>query len=318
MSFAMIFPGQGSQSLGMMADWLTSNGEEANIFKQHFIEASDVLGFDLSELVINGPIEKLNQTENTQPALLVSSVALWELWKSRSDKTPSWMAGHSLGEYSALVCAGAMNFADTVKLVQSRGQYMQQAVTAGSGAMAAILGLDDAVVEQHCEEVSHASKHLVKAVNYNSPGQVVIAGTKEGVERAMQKLSDAGAKRTLLLPVSVPSHCELMLPAAEKLAHDIRQLKLEIPKIPVIHNVNVQKSENTEQLQQALIDQLTCPVRWVETIQMMSKSGVTHVAECGPGKVLAGLCKRIDRQLNVSVMENSLALSKAEQLISQL
>ena len=273
-----------------------------------FAEASGVLGFDLAGLVNDGPTEVLNRTENTQPALLTASVALWRLFCERGGEAPAVMAGHSLGEYSALVCAGALKFTDAVKLVNLRGKYMQDAVGAGEGAMAAILGLDDAVVVEVCHKA--AEGEVVSAVNFNSPGQVVVAGQVTAVQRAVKLAKEAGARKAIELPVSVPSHCALMKPAAERLKDTLADITLVKPAIPVVQNVTADVCNDPAQLKENLIAQLYSPVRWVETIAAMQEMGVGQFAECGPGKVLAGLNKRIIRRAPVAVLESADAMAE--------
>ena len=288
-NLAFVFPGQGSQSVGMLSDL----AESFPIVRQTFSEASDILGRDLWQLISEGPVEALNQTENTQPAMLAAGVATWEVWCSKTDVRPSWMAGHSLGEYTALVCCGAMRFADAVQLVAERGRLMQEAVPPGDGAMAAILGLEDHQVVKVCTD--GAGDEVVAAVNFNTPGQVVIAGNTAAVERAMQAAKAAGAKRAVKLPVSVPSHCQLMQNAAEKLAAKLQQIPLQIPEMTLIHNVDVASHSAPEVICNALKEQLFKPVRWVDGIKFMEDQGVTQFVECGPGKVLLGLNRRIAR-----------------------
>ncbi|UYM18941.1 ACP S-malonyltransferase [Endozoicomonas euniceicola] len=301
---AFIFPGQGSQSVGMLAEHI-----ETPVVQQTFAEASEVLGFDLLSLVTEGPAQVLNQTENTQPALLTASVALWRLWEQKSDGAkPAFLAGHSLGEYSALVCAGVMPFADAVRIVRQRGLFMQEAVPQGAGAMAAVLGLDDNAVLEIC--AAAAQGEVVEAVNFNAPGQVVIAGHVQAVERAAGLAKEAGARRAMLLPVSVPSHCALMKPAADKLAVELLSVELKAPEIPVIHNVTADTCSDPDQIRSNLVAQLYSPVRWVETINRFNESGVTRFVECGPGKVLAGLNKRIVRRTPVSVLESAAAFDE--------
>lgn len=301
---ALIFPGQGSQSVGMLADHI-----ETPIVRQTFEEASEVLGFNLLTLIKDGPAEDLNRTENTQPALLAASVALWRLWEQKSDGLkPAFMAGHSLGEYSALVCAGAMQFSDAVRIVRQRGLFMQEAVPEGTGAMAAILGLDDEKVLEACCVAEDTE--VVEAANFNSPGQVVIAGNMKAVERAMVLAKAAGAKRAMLLPVSVPSHCALMKPAAERLAVELNNIELNAPGVPVLHNVTADVSSDPGKIRKNLVEQLYNPVRWVETINRLNDSGVAHYAECGPGKVLAGLNKRIVRRVPVAMFESATAMDE--------
>ncbi|MBF4335074.1 ACP S-malonyltransferase, partial [Vibrio anguillarum] len=259
--FAIVFPGQGSQSVGMLAEL----GQQYDVIQQTFAEASEVLGYDLWALVQNGPVEDLNQTSRTQPALLASSVALWRLWQSLGLEQPALLAGHSLGEYSALVCAGVVDFKQAIKLVELRGQLMQEAVPEGVGAMSAIIGLDDELIAKACEEA--AQGEVVSPVNFNSPGQVVIAGNKDAVERAGQLCKEAGAKRALPLPVSVPSHCALMKPAADKLAVALQSIEFNAPQIPVINNVDVIAEIDPAKIKDALVRQLYSPVRWTECVQ---------------------------------------------------
>ncbi len=297
---AFVFPGQGSQSVGMLADHI-----ETPIVSQTFAEASEVLGFDLLKLVSEGPAEDLNKTENTQPALLAASVALWRLWLEKGGERPAFVAGHSLGEYSALVCAGVIKFTDAVRVVRQRGLFMQEAVPAGTGAMAAILGLEDDKVIEVCQ--SAAQGEVVEAVNFNTPGQVVIAGSKDAVARAIELAKEAGARKAMPLPVSVPSHCALMRPAAERLAIELATVKLSVPTIPVIQNVTAKQCSEPEQIRQNLVAQLYSPVRWVETINTLTETGVSRFAECGSGKVLAGLSKRIVRGAPVVVLESAAA-----------
>jgi len=289
--FAMIFPGQGSQSVGMMQEMAAA----FPVVTETFQEASDVLGYDLWSLVQDGPEERLNQTDHTQPAMLAAGVASWRAWCQNNGPMPTMMAGHSLGEYTALVCAGAISYQDGVTLVADRGRFMQEAVPAGEGAMAAILGLDDDAVRGICEQASKDG--VAEAVNFNSPGQVVIAGSKSAVDTAIQLAKDNGAKRALPLAVSVPSHCALMRPAAERLAARLADIKLVAPAIPVIHNADVVSHTDAPDIKEALSGQLYKPVRWVETIQHMLGQGITTVIECGPGKILTGLNKRISRDL---------------------
>ncbi|ESS68481.1 malonyl CoA-acyl carrier protein transacylase FabD [Methyloglobulus morosus KoM1] len=289
-NLAFVFPGQGSQSVGMLTQLAASYPE----VKQTFDKASFVLGRNLWDLVVNGPEEKLNQTQNTQPAMLAAGVAVWEVWCKHSAIRPAWMAGHSLGEYTALVCSGALFFEDAVKLVEARARFMQEAVPAGVGTMAAILGLDDDKIITICADV--AGTEIVSAVNFNSPGQVVIAGHTAAVERAVAAAKEAGAKRAVMLPVSVPSHCALMLSAAEKLEECLRDIALETPKMHTIHNADVEMHTAPDVIRQVLKEQLYKPVRWVEGIELMHNKGVTIFIECGPGKVLTGLDKRIAKE----------------------
>lgn len=292
MSTAFIFPGQGSQSIGMM----NALAESGTVIQDTFSEASSVLGYDLWELVNDGPVEKLNSTEYTQPAMLTAGVATWRAWLQAGGTTPALMAGHSLGEYTALVCAGVLNFSDAVSLVSDRARYMQQAVPEGEGAMAAILGLDDDEVTTLCQQ--NAAGEVLQAVNYNAPGQVVVAGSAAAVGRLVDNAKAAGAKRALLLPVSVPSHCALMQPASDRMAERLKQVSISQAQTPVIHNVNVQTASDDDELRQLLARQISEPVRWVETINSMNQKGVSQLIECGPGKVLCGLSKRINRDMS--------------------
>jgi [acyl-carrier-protein] S-malonyltransferase len=262
-----------------------------------FREAGDTLGYDLWKLVMEGPEADLNRTDRTQPAMLAAGVAVWRIWRAQGGKRPALMAGHSLGEYTALVCADALSFADAIALVAERGRCMQEAVPEGSGAMAAILGLDDAAVVDVCVRASEG--RVVAAVNFNSPGQVVIAGDAAAVQRAMELAKASGAKRAVPLPVSVPSHCELMRPAAERFAGQLQRTAIKIPAIPVIHNVDVTAHESPDAIREALKQQLYRPVQWVRTIEKMRGDGIQRIIEAGPGKVLAGLCKRIHKELGV-------------------
>ncbi|NAX17431.1 MULTISPECIES: ACP S-malonyltransferase [unclassified Vibrio] len=300
--FAIVFPGQGSQSVGMLAEL----GQQYDVIQQTFAEASEVLGYDLWALVQNGPVEDLNQTSRTQPALLASSVALWRLWQNLGLDQPALLAGHSLGEYSALVCAGVVDFKQAIKLVELRGQLMQEAVPAGVGAMSAIIGLDDELIAKACEEA--AQGEVVSPVNFNSPGQVVIAGNKDAVERAGQLCKEAGAKRALPLPVSVPSHCALMKPAADKLAVALQSIEFHAPQIPVINNVDVIAEIDPAKIKDALVRQLYSPVRWTECVQLMSEQGIEKLLEVGPGKVLTGLTKRIIKSLESAAVNDIASL----------
>lgn len=285
-SLAFVFPGQGSQSLGMLAEL----GAQYPLVIDTFREASEALGYDLWALTQNGPEEQLNQTDKTQPAILTASIALWRLWLAEGGARPAFVSGHSLGEYSALVAAGSLSLGYAVKLVKRRGELMQEAVPAGQGAMAAILGLDDAVVVDICAQA--AQGEVVSAVNFNSPGQVVIAGAKAAVERAMEACKAAGAKRALPLPVSVPSHCELMRPAAERFAESVNAIDWQAPQIPLVQNVSAAVAADLDTLKRDLLEQLYKPVRWVECVQTLAANGAVNLVECGPGKVLAGLNKR--------------------------
>jgi len=305
MSLAFIFPGQGSQSVGMLKDLNENFSQVAATFQ----EASDALGYDLWSLIQDGPAEKLNSTDVTQPAMLASGVATWRAWQSKGGAMPSMMAGHSLGEYTALVCAGSLDFIDAIKLVSQRGQFMMQAVPAGTGAMAAILGMDDELVRQVCLDA--ADGDVLEAVNYNSPGQVVVAGNKSAVERVCVLAKEKGAKRALELPVSVPSHCALMKPAAEQLAEVLSEISFKTPSIPVINNVDVVTAESETDIREALKRQLFSPVRWVETIEKMSTDGADQFNECGPGKVLVGLNKRINKALTSAALLDAASIEAA-------
>ena len=285
-SLAFVFPGQGSQSLGMLAEL----GAQQSVVVDTFAEASSALGYDLWALTQTGPEEQLNQTDKTQPAILAASIAIWRLWQTEGGAQPAFVAGHSLGEYSALVAAGSLPFADAIKLVELRGQLMQQAVPAGQGGMAAILGLEDADVLAACAEA--AQGEVVSAVNFNAPGQVVIAGSAAAVERAIDACKAKGAKRAMALPVSVPSHCDLMRPAAERFASSVESIEWQAPQIPLVQNVSAAVVADLEVLKRDLLAQLYSPVRWVESMVALGDRGVTSLVECGPGKVLSGLNKR--------------------------
>jgi len=302
-NIAFVFPGQGSQSVGMLAEL----GANHRVVVETFSQASEVLGYDLWQLVQHDQNGLLNQTHITQPALLSASVALWRLWLEKGGITPTMLAGHSLGEYSALVCAGALGFSDAIRLVEARGQFMQAAVPPGEGAMAAIIGLDNDAVALACE-VS-AQGQTVAPVNYNSPGQVVIAGSKLAVERAMVACKAGGAKRALALPVSVPSHCSLMLPAAEKLRTILAGVKVSLPIIPVVHNVDAKLASSSEAIISNLVAQLHQPVLWTQCVESIAASGVDLVVECGPGKVLNGLTKRINKTLQSASINDAASLA---------
>jgi len=294
------FPGQGSQSVGMMAGFGGSK-----VIRDTFAEASDILGVDFWKMAIEAN-ESINETTNTQPIMLIAGVATWRAWQVVASDVPSILAGHSLGEYTALVVSGALCFADSLPLVRYRAEVMQSAVPAGVGAMAAILGLDDDTVRAVCAEA--ALNDVLEAVNFNSPGQIVIAGNKAAVERGMELAKIKGAKRALPLPVSVPSHCALMKPAALKLAEYLNDVTMTTPQIPVIHNADVASYDNADKIKDALVRQLYSPVRWVETVQAVYTQGITQAAECGPGKVLAGLTKRIVAELPCVAMTSNEAL----------
>ncbi|WP_426508845.1 ACP S-malonyltransferase [Serratia proteamaculans] len=303
--FAFVFPGQGSQTLGMLADLAA----QYPIVEETFSEASSVLGYDLWQLVQQGPAEELNKTWQTQPALLAASVAIFRVWQQQGGKTPAIMAGHSLGEYSALVCAGVLDFQAAIRLVELRGKLMQEAVPEGTGAMSAIIGLDNAAIAKACEE--SAQGQVVSPVNFNSPGQVVIAGNKEAVERAGAACKAAGAKRALPLPVSVPSHCALMKPAADKLAVALQEITFNAPQVPVVNNVDVRTETDPEAIRSALVRQLYSPVRWTESVEFMAAQGVTLLLEVGPGKVLTGLTKRIVDTLTAAAVNDAASLTAA-------
>jgi len=302
-NIAFVFPGQGSQSVGMLAEL----GADHPVVIETFAQASEVLGYDLWDLVQHDKDGELNQTHITQPALLTASVALWRLWLHQGGITPSILAGHSLGEYSALVCAGALDFSDAVRLVEARGQFMQAAVPPGEGAMAAIIGMDDDAIASACE--ASAQGQVVAPVNYNSPGQVVIAGSKSAVERAMVACKEGGAKRALPLPVSVPSHCALMLPAAEKLRTMLEGMQVRMPSIPVVQNVDAKVAASGEAIVNNLVAQLHQPVLWTQCVESIAASGVDLVVECGPGKVLNGLTKRINKTLQSASINDAASLA---------
>lgn len=303
--FAMVFPGQGSQEIGMLKEL----SEAYPIVQEIFSEASSVLGYDLWNLVQEGSAEKLGQTWVTQPALLAASVAIFKVWQQKEGAKPHFMAGHSLGEYSALVCAGVIDFRDAIKLVELRGKLMQEAVPVGTGAMYAIIGLDNDVVVKACKEA--AQGQVVSPVNFNSPGQVVIAGNKEAVERAAILCKEAGAKRALPLAVSVPSHCELMKPAADKLAEKLKTISFQEPQYSVINNVDVKIETSAQAIKDALIAQLYSPVRWTEIVEFMANQGTTLLVEMGPGKVLTGLTKRIVKTLSGCSVNDPTSLDAA-------
>ncbi|MEG0234099.1 MAG: ACP S-malonyltransferase [Hafnia sp.] len=303
--FAMVFPGQGSQTVGMLADLAA----QFPIVEQTFAEASDALGYDLWKLVQEGPAEELNKTWQTQPALLAASVAIYRVWQQENGTQPAMMAGHSLGEYSALVCAGVLDFKQAIRLVELRGKLMQEAVPAGTGAMSAIIGLDNDAIAKACEE--SAQGEVVSPVNFNSPGQVVIAGNKDAVERAGAACKAAGAKRALPLPVSVPSHCALMKPAADKLAIALQGIAFNAPQFPVVNNVDVKTETSPEAIRDALVRQLYSPVRWSESVEFMAGEGIEHLLEVGPGKVLTGLTKRIVDTMTAAAINDAASVSAA-------
>ncbi|MBA6412177.1 ACP S-malonyltransferase [Parahaliea sp. F7430] len=301
---AFIFPGQGSQKVGMLADAYAA----FTAVRDTFEEASTALGYDLWDLVQNGEQEALNMTATTQPVLLTSSVALWRAWLEQGGAQPAVMAGHSLGEFSALVCAQSLGFADAVQLVRQRGEFMQTAVPVGEGAMAAIIGLDDAAIVATCAEVVASGAGEVAAVNFNSPGQVVIAGHTAAVDAAIAALKEAGAKRAMPLPVSAPFHTSLMKPAGERLAQAMAGLSIAAPTIPVIHNVHAEAEQDPERIRELLVQQIYSPVQWTACVASIVSRGITEMVECGPGKVLSGLNRRIDKSLNSHSLEDPEAL----------
>ena len=312
MNFAFVFPGQGSQSIGMMNGYT-----DLPIIRETFSEASDILGKDFWALAEDGPVDDLNLTINTQPMMLVAGVAVYRAWINLGGKKPTHLAGHSLGEYTALVASEALTFSDALSLVRFRAQVMQEAVPEGVGGIAAILGLDDETIKTVCDEVVNESSGVSLApVNFNSPGQVVIAGHKTAVLQGMAVAKTKGAKRAVLLPMSIPSHCMLMRPAAHKMQQQLEQIKLESPKIPVLHNVDVQQHYEPSAIKDILVKQLYSPVQWVNTIHALIANGVTHVAECGPGKILVGLNKRIDRKLQNLPLADSEAMRQAIALLN--
>ena len=302
---AFLFPGQGSQSIGMLAEL----GERHAVVQKTFIEASAAMGEDLWALANEGPEALLNRTDHTQPVMLTAGVAVWRAWLEGGGVWPARMAGHSLGEYTALVCAGALDFADAVALVRDRGRYMQAAVPEGEGAIAAVLGLGDEAIAEVC--ANSAGAEVVEPVNYNAPGQVVIAGHAPAVERAIEAAKQAGAKRAMLLPMSVPAHCSLMAPAADQLEQRLAGVTLTEPDVPVVHNVDVSVSGSPEAIKARLVDQVRSPVRWTECVRALCDAGITQTIECGPGRVLAGLNRRIDRQLGAQTIDNPDRLAQA-------
>ena len=304
MKLALVFPGQGSQSVGMMAGY-----EVFPVVRESFAEASAALGQDLWALVSDGPEEALNQTVNTQPAMLAADVAVYRAWRAAGGAEPSLLAGHSLGEYAALVVAGALEFSAALPLVRFRAQAMQEAVPAGVGAMAALMGLDESGIEAACAEA--AQGQMVEPVNFNAPGQIVIAGHREAVERAVAVAKAKGAKRALMLPVSAPFHSALLKPAGEKLTVYLETVKVQRPRLPVLHNVDVKVADSAEAVKAALAAQAARPVRWIETIQSLAAQGVTHVLECGPGRVLTGLVKRIAPEIEAMPLNDAEAIAAA-------
>lgn len=304
-SLAFVFPGQGSQSVGMLAELADTHAE----VRATFDEASQGAGIDLWKLSALGPEDQLNRTENTQPALLAASVAVWRVWQSLGGAQPAQLAGHSLGEYSALVCAGALSLHDAAALVAERGRLMQAAVPAGVGAMAAILGGDDAQISAVCEEV--ALGQVVSPANFNSPGQLVIAGNAEAVDRALARLAELGVKKAIKLAVSVPSHCALMREAADRLGERMATIGWQLPSIPVIQNAEARSYTTVDDIRGALQRQLYLPVRWTGCVQALAAGGATRIAECGPGKVLAGLIKRIDKSIEARAIGAPVELEAA-------
>ncbi len=302
-NIAFIFPGQGSQRTGMLADLIAKEP----VVKETLAEASDITGLDIFQLINKGSEDQLNMTQNTQPVLLASSVALWRLWCDKQLVTPSIMAGHSLGEYSALVCAKALAFEDGLRLVQKRGQYMQEAMSDEKGAMVAVIGLDDESVVDICSKIQNESGKVLAAINYNAPGQVVVAGAKEAVELSLSEFREAGARKVVSLSVSVPSHCLLMKPAADRLSEDLCKTTVRKPKIPVVQNVSAVMESNPDLIVENLTKQLYSPVHWVKSIQLIASKNIEIFYECGPGKVLAGLNKRIVKGSSVVYMEDSTA-----------
>ncbi len=304
---AAVFPGQGSQSVGMISEMYQDYPET----KTYFDEASEVLGYDLFKLVQNGPESELNQTQVTQPAMLVAGYACWQAWCKEGGEQPAIVAGHSLGEYTALVAAGAIAFTDAVKLVSLRGQYMRDAVAEKGGSMAAIVGLDDGRIEEICRDVSAKSSQIVKPANYNSIGQVVIAGHEQAVEKAIEQANAAGARLAKILPVSVPCHCPLMEPASESLSRALESTTIHQPKIPVLNNVDAKFYSNVESIKEGLVRQLYSPVRWVESVLKMQEDRVESIMEIGPGNVLVGLIRRIDRSLKPFSIHNKASIQSA-------
>lgn len=305
MKIAFVFPGQGSQSVGMMSGFA-----ELPVVKETFAEASALLGDDLWEMAENGPAETMSLTTNTQPLMLVAGIAILRAWEVAGGRRPDMFAGHSLGEYSALVAAGSIQFSDAVPLIRFRSQCMQEAVPEGTGAMAAILGLDDDAVRAACAEASTADE-MAEAANYNAPGQVVVAGQKAAVERAVEAAKSRGAKRAMMLAMSAPSHCGLMKPASDRLREKLKEIAIQTPTVPVIHNADVSTSTNADEVREALVKQLCVPVRWVDTIRKFVDSDVTHIVECGPGRVLAGLNKRINRDVTSIALTDANSLQEA-------
>ena len=310
-AFAFVFPGQGSQSVGMLDAW----GDHPAV-KRTLAEASEALGEDIAQLIHAGPKEALELTTNTQPVMLTAAIACYNAWRAEGGAEPAAVAGHSLGEYGALVAAGALTLADALPLVRFRAQAMQQAVPVGTGAMAAILGLDAAVVREGCAAAAAESGQAVEPANFNDPKQTVIAGTKAGVDLACEKLKAAGAKRALLLPVSAPFHSSLMKPAAEALREKLAGVKLQAPRIPVVNNIDVAVQSDPAAIRDALYRQAFGPVRWVEVTQALKARGLVHIVECGPGKVLAGLVKRVDGELQTTTILDPASLKAAQEMLA--
>ena len=312
MEFAFVFPGQGSQSVGMVKDF----AESYSLVKENYQQASDVIEVDLWKLVQEGPAEELNQTANTQPAMLAASYSVWMILNKSTNLSPVACAGHSFGEISALTCAGALTYESAIKLARQRGEIMQNAVPQGTGAMAAILGLDDASLDNLCKSIS-ANDNVVEAVNYNAPGQVVVAGHTAAVDGLIDAAKEKGAKRALKLPVSVPAHSSLMKDAADTFAQVLADITFELPSVPVIQNATLKNSDNVDELEQALVAQLHSPVRWVDTVKMLKESGANYLLEMGPGKVLTGLQKRIDKSLQSFCISDNQSLEAAINAIEE-
>lgn len=304
-NLAIVFPGQGSQSLGMADGLLEIKPDIKSVFEN----ASDILSYDLLKIITSDPEDRLNKTEVTQPALLTTAYATWLILQEHTESTADVLAGHSLGEYTALLCAGVISFEDAVALVAERGKCMQKAVPSGVGAMAAILGLEDSIVSDICAEV--AGNEIVSPANFNSPGQIVIAGHKQAIDRAIEALKNAGAKRAMPLPVSVPSHCLLMKEAANEFENTLNEINFNDAAIPVLQNVDAKTKSSSADIKAALLEQLYMPVRWVDSIQNMKAMGITKIIECGPGKVLSGLNKRIDKSFELFSVQDQSSLSKA-------
>ncbi len=307
MKYAMLFPGQGSQAVGMLS------GHDAAEIASTFAEATQVLGWDVQGLISRGPAEELNRTERTQPALLAASIAVWRVWQKQGLPAPSALAGHSLGEYSALVAAGSLDFAEALKIVELRGQLMQAAVPQGTGGMVAVIGLDDDKVEEVCK--AYPGSEVLEPVNYNAPGQVVVAGQTAALEWLAANGKSLGARMVMKLPVSVPSHCSLMKDAAEKLAERLAQTKIHQPAIPVLHNLDAEARTDADAIRQALKEQLYRPVRWTRTIQNLQAQGIAQFFECGPGKVLCGLGKRISAEIKNGALEDGASLAAAVEAV---